>query len=1073
MISAEGSVNEQIRSEKYRQLEQAIAALEAQRAILGDAVVEAALGPMQQQLAELEHTKNKPAFVFEDERKLVTVMFADISGFTALAEQLDPEAVRELMNACFDRLVPVIEKYEGTVEKFIGDEIMAIFGAPVAHENDPERALRTALEMMDELKKFNADQNFNMGLHIGVDTGLVIAGGIGSEGQQQYGVMGDTVNLAKRLEEVAQSGCVLISHATYCHIRGVFDVMPQESIQIKGKVEPMRTYLVQRAKPRVFNMGIRGVEGIETRMVGREAELVTLQNVFRDTMEDADTRIVTVVGEAGVGKSRLLYEFDKWIKLLPEEIRFFKGWATPEMQASPYGVTRRMFAHRFKILESDNAAEVMDKFRAGMAAALDPNQADLAGHLIGFDFSTSLAVQNALESESFRKRALAGMTEYFRVVAREPTVIFLEDIHWADDSSLDLIDHLAVTLPETCLLVVCLARPALFEQRSGWGEGQEAHISLELKALSRRESRALVTEILQNVDEIPIDLRDLVVEGSEGNPFYVEELIKMLIDDGVIRCDESGWQGELERLVEVQVPPTLTGVLQARLDSLPRKERELLQRASVVGRLFWDMAVAELAAIEEDCFDKDELIPLLAAIRNRELVFRREHSTFAGTDEYTFKHALLRDVAYETVLLKLRRVYHAQVAQWLEHTAGERISEHLSLIARHYELAGETAKASAFWRRSGEELLKISAFRDAVSTFERALALLPIESCDQIQGNFSDADLAEKATLLVNLGSSYNWVGDSLAAVQHLEQGLALAHQIDDPQLEIEALNKLAQIASEQGDYDTAQRYLDEVLALAREQNDQVCVASTLAMLGTIAWRWGDIAQAEKCSHESLTIYRELGNQQKISQLLNILGILATLQKNYDQAEQCYEQSLEIAREIDARQLTASLLNNLGYLGHHCTGNLERAEQCYQESLLIARGIGHRHAVTSTLNNLGLLYILLGECQSACEYLREALIESAAIGAVPLTLETLVGVVQLQIAVEQYSSAAELLGLVLNHPALEMDVRQVAELTLDRLGELLPAEQLEAAMENGKIRELDAIIVEIEAVIAKMLNEPV
>ena len=266
---------------------------------------------MRRQLADLEHAEHKLAFAFEGERKLVTVMFADFSGFTALAEQLDPEAVRELVNACFDHLVPIIKKYEGTVEKFIGDEIMAIFGAPVAHENDPERALRTALEMMDELGMFNADHNLDMGMHIGIDTGLVIAGGIGSEGQQQYGVMGDTVNLAKRLQKAAPTGCVLISHATYRHVRGVFDVLPQEPIQVKGKAKPVLTYLVQRAKPRAFHMGIRGVEGIETRMVGRDAELVILQNVFRDTMEDAETRIVTVVGEAGVGKSRLLYEFNK------------------------------------------------------------------------------------------------------------------------------------------------------------------------------------------------------------------------------------------------------------------------------------------------------------------------------------------------------------------------------------------------------------------------------------------------------------------------------------------------------------------------------------------------------------------------------------------------------------------------------------------------------------------------------------------------------------------------------------------------------------------------------------------
>ncbi len=251
-------------------------------------------------------------------------------------------------------------------------------------------------------------------------------------------------------------------------------------------------------------------------MVGRGAELLILQNIYRDVMEDTETRIVTVVGEAGVGKSRLLYEFEKWIELLPEEIGYFKGWATEGMQAVLYCAIRSMFAHRFDILESDSAAVVMDKFRSGMAVVLEPDQADLAGHLIGFNFPASQALQNALESESFRDRALASIVNYLQTVTREPAVIFLDDVQWADDSSLNLIDHLAAALPETRLLMVCLARPALFERRPNWGEGRKSHINLELKALSRRENRVLVAEILQKMDDIPVDLLNLVVEGRRA-----------------------------------------------------------------------------------------------------------------------------------------------------------------------------------------------------------------------------------------------------------------------------------------------------------------------------------------------------------------------------------------------------------------------------------------------------------------------------------------------------------------------------------------------------------------------------
>jgi predicted ATPase/class 3 adenylate cyclase len=1033
------------------QLEQAIAQLEAQRATLGDGVADASIAALHAKLAAQERTP--------EQRKQATILFADVSGYTAMSETMDAEEVSELMNALWERIDAAIVEHGGRIDKHSGDGVMALWGVDTVRESDPERAIRAALAMQAALAEFKVGHSIKM--RIGLSTGPVLLGTLSTTGE--LSIFGDTVNLASQLEGAAPTGGVLISHDTYRHVRGVFEVLEQEPIQVKGKARPVQTYVVQRAKPRAFRMPTRGVAGIETRMVGRDAELLMLQNMFRDSTEDAEVQVVTVVGDAGVGKSRLLYEFEKWIELLPEQVWRFKGHATTETQARPYGFIRRMFAHRFEILDSDSPAEVREKFRAGMAASLNSDQADLVGQLLGLDFSASPAVQAQLGSESFGERATAHLTKYLQDIARAPTVIILEDIHWADDSSLDLLDYLVTVVPDTRLLVVCLARPPLFERRPSWGEGREIHTQINLKPLSRRASRALVGDILQKAEGVPHELHDLIVEGAEGNPFYVEELIKMLIEDGVIVVGEDNWRVELDRLAEVRVPPTLTGILQARLDSLPRGEKTVLQQASVVGRLFWGAVVAELAS---DKGEATQVNSLLSDLRNRELIFRRERSVFETTDEYIFKHALLRDVTYETVLLKLRRVYHTQVARWLESSAGERINEYLSLIARHYELAGETAKAVHFLRRLGEESFQIGAFRDAVRVFERALALLPAVGHDPVQGastTLPDADLAERAILLVNLGNAYNRLGDCLLAVGHLEQGLALARQTNDLQAEIEALNTLAQVASEQGTYDKAQRYLDEVLALAREQDDLACVASTLSMLSTIAWRWGDLEQAEKCCHESLAIYRELDDRRRITSLLNVLGILDTLQENYDQAEQYYEQSLRMAREGDDRPIVAHILNNLGYLNHHCIGNLEKAKRYYQESLLIARETDHRHGVTSTLANLGQLHILLGKRQIAWGYLREALLQSVAIGAVPLTLDALVGVVQLQIEVGQYLSAAELLGLALSHPALETDVRQVAESALGRLRQVLPTEQLEAAMDRGETLDLDTVVAELEA----------
>jgi tetratricopeptide (TPR) repeat protein len=413
------------------------------------------------------------------------------------------------------------------------------------------------------------------------------------------------------------------------------------------------------------------------------------------------------------------------------------------------------------------------KFRAGLTASLDPDQADLVGQLIGLDFSASPAVQARLGSESFVELATAYLTEYLQVIASEPTVILLEDIHCADDSSLDLLDCLVTGAPDTRLLVVCLARPQLFERRPSWGEGRQTHTQINLKPLSRRASRALVEEILRKTGDIPHELRDLVVEGAEGNPFYVEELIKMLIEDGVIVIGENSWRVELERLATVHVPPTLTGVLQARLDSLPPEEKMLLQRAAVVGRLFWDTAVAQLKAKEGSGLDKEQVTALLEAVRNRDLVFRRERSAFAGAEEYIFQHTLLRDVTYETVLLNLRRVYHGQVARWLEAAAGKRIGEYLGLIAGHYELAGDGEKAVEYLLRAGDQARLAYACQEARGYYHRALPLLEAQS-----------RLDQAARTLMKLGLTYELSFDFQGARQTYEQGFAMWQRAGDEQWE-------------------------------------------------------------------------------------------------------------------------------------------------------------------------------------------------------------------------------------------------------------------------------------------------
>jgi tetratricopeptide (TPR) repeat protein len=294
--------------------------------------------------------------------------------------------------------------------------------------------------------------------------------------------------------------------------------------------------------------------------------------------------------------------------------------------------------------------------------------------------------------------------------------------------------------------------------------------------------------------------------------------------------------------------------------------------------------------------------------------------------------------------------------------------------------------------------------------------------------------------------------------VLRLEAGLALARQADATRAEITALSTLAQAATEQGDYDVAKQHSDEVLTLARERGDRASEASALSMLGSIAWRWGDVKQAAQCIRESLVIYKELGDQHRLPRLLNILGVVATVQEDYGQAEVYWEEGLEMVQEMGDRQAMADMLNNLGYINHHHLGNLEKAERYYQESLSFGREIGHRGGVTSTLSNLGHLHVLQGEHDVAWEYLREALSESVVIGVAPLTLDALVGVARLRATTGQEEAAAELVGLVANHPSVEVDSGQAAESILASLREALPSERLEASVERGKAMELEAVV---------------
>ena len=459
------SLNEQIAD-----IKKAIEAQEGMRSILEDSVVGTTLAVLHDQLDELIRKSTQQEGANQTRRKLVTVLFADVSDFTAFSEHRDAEDVANLVNHLWIRADWIIQEYGGRIDKHIGDAVMALWGTETAREDDAERAVRAALRIQEMFK--DGIGPLPIRLKVGINSGQVLLSAIGTQGE--FTAMGDTVNTASRLVHAATGSDVLISHNTYQLVRGLFEVHKQTPLMVKGKTEPLQTYVIQRIKPRAFRLGRRGVEGVTTRMVGRTTEFQTIQSAFEQCVSSGHVMVAVVKGEAGLGKSRLIYEFEAWLDSQPDEFYLFKGRADEETMSLPYSLLRDVFCERFQIRDNDSQAEAREKLMKGigtLSKLVSEERASLIGELLGFDFSESPFVRGIRkDARQIRERSFNSLAQLFTELTLDsPVVLLLDDIHWADNGSLDLIEYLAkleITLP---VYILCATRPSLDESHPNWG----------------------------------------------------------------------------------------------------------------------------------------------------------------------------------------------------------------------------------------------------------------------------------------------------------------------------------------------------------------------------------------------------------------------------------------------------------------------------------------------------------------------------------------------------------------------------------------------------------------------------
>ncbi len=632
-----------------------------------------------------------PAAALTKERRLVTVLFADISGFTSHSHGRDPEEVTAMIDSCMAKLGAIIDAYGGVVDKVIGDALMAVFGAPVAHENDPERAVRAALELQ-ECAVENAEEFAHLKLRVGVNTGDVMFAPVGPDGRREFTVMGDVVNMAQRLETAAPTGGVLVGKESYSMTSTAIRYGEPVSFDAKGVEAPLQAWPALEA----LTPGAEGPAPTGP-MVGRDRQFARLRDIWQQVADERRPQLITVFGPPGVGKTRLAAELIEHVEA--QGARSLRGRSLPFGEQVGYGSFAQQLRELAGIFRSDSVQEGRTKLDQAVATVVESDRESVTNHLAVL---TGLGGEEAIADREVLFLSSRRLVE--ALADARPAMLVFEDIQWADDSLLDLIEYLAEKVRDVPLLLLTLARPELRAERPKWGGGLESFSSFKLEPLSSEESQQLAGRLLGRVDP---EVAAHIAARAEGNPLFIEELAASLREQTDAASQE--------------LPTSVKSIIASRIDALPPVERSAVLSASVVGKIFWRGALESLGVAG------DQLDPALEELERRDFIRRQSTSSIEGDAEFLFKHMLTRDVAYETLPKAVRREAHATVARFIEQAAGDRVAGSTATLAHHWQQAGDTGQAVTYLELAAEQAQRAWAKKEAAALYAAVLDLLPAD----------------------------------------------------------------------------------------------------------------------------------------------------------------------------------------------------------------------------------------------------------------------------------------------------------------------------------------------------------
>jgi class 3 adenylate cyclase/tetratricopeptide (TPR) repeat protein len=849
------------------------------------------------------------------ERKLATVLFVDLVDSTGLVTRADPEVVRRRVQTFFDSVSHCVTTHGGIVEKFAGDAVMAAFGIPQAHEDDAERAVRAGLAILEAVRELELQAR------VGVEAGEVVA----EDGEATFAT-GEAVTLAARLEQAAEPGQLLIGPGAHRLTLGRIEVEDLGPVELKGLPQPVWAW---RATGADGSGGARP-RSLEAPLVGRDAELDLLSNTYERALRDGRAHLFTIYGEPGVGKSRLAREFSDGL----EGATVLPGRSLPYGEGVTYWPLAEMVKCAAGIADDDPLDVAIEKLREFCE---DEAVADLLGLASG--------VLEAVQAEASQQEIAWAAREWAERLGQEqPLVLIFEDIHWAEEPLLELIEHLSAWVREAPLLILCLARPELLDIRPGWGGGRVRATAIELEPLGRAESEELVEALLDGGGSLTEAARQGLLDKTEGNPLFVEETMRMLAEEGVESVD--------------RIPDTVQALIAARIDRLPSVEKALLQRAAVIGRIFWSSALARLSP------DLESIEEPLDDLQLRDFVVPEQRSSIRGEEAYKFKHVLIREVAYGSVSKSARAEHHAAFAEWLKERAGEELFEirayHLDhaakLTAELYgsvpeELRLEAAEALA---EAGLRAFAREANRTARHLFVRSVELEPT-----LRRRYLAARAADR-------------LSDLPAVSREMEQVLAGAIEAGDRWTQGRALVTLAEaVALRDADVPAAEEMIDQALSVL-EPDDHHGRFRALRARATIAWTRGDLAKEEEVMLEAYDLAQKSGRKDFESEAADELASVYLARMEFSRAAPLVERAILLAEESGSAEARGRALRFAGQL-HLYKGELEDADAALESARGYLAEAGAAWALGRTLNFAAWTARRKGELPRAERLFRESI----------------------------------------------------------------------------------------------------